>query len=372
MKIVHFIPAFSVGGIASVARIVVLGLATESADELEIWSMLRMRDVTGDPDALAYEQAYKEEMERAGVCVRFLDKKLGKDRLGCMRRTRALFKTVRPDVLHLHLAGYTAYVVLALYGLRTRLVETIHSVVVSKQLLRRVLLNRKTERFVAICQSVYDVLREKLCVPPEKIALIYNAVDLSVFQANARRTDEPARTLLSVGRIDEEKNQAMLLDVMLHLKTLCSGEPPKLLVAGDGKLLETLRERSAQMGLDDLVTFLGMRRDIDMLLKGADIYVLTSKYEGLSISILEAMASGLPVVATDVGGNWELVDQGVTGLLSPSGDALAVAKNIHSLLCDHEARARMSAATREKVGRFSQEEAARLHRALYAGLCNCN
>lgn len=161
--------------------------------------------------------------------------------------------------------------------------------------------------------------------PYETPGLVYNGVDTDVFYPRECDRKE-GLNLVSVGRIEPVKNYEMLMEVMRILVVTYDHTDINLTIIGDGEQRDLL-ERHARDFLPGNVTFLGSRDDVPELLCGADVFILGSKSEGLSCSILEAMAAGLPIIATDVGGNREIVTKD-NGALVVSNDAHAFAATI--------------------------------------------
>jgi glycosyltransferase involved in cell wall biosynthesis len=130
-----------------------------------------------------------------------------------------------------------------------------------------------------------------------------------------------------------------------------------LLLVGDGDGRAQAQALAAELGVAQHVRFLGVRADVPRLMAAADLFLLTSLSEGVSVTLLEAMAAGLPIVATDVGGNSEVVVHGQTGLLAPRGNAAALAQHIATLLGDAARRNAMGHAGRERLlAQFSQQQ----------------
>jgi glycosyltransferase involved in cell wall biosynthesis len=140
-------------------------------------------------------------------------------------------------------------------------------------------------------------------------------------------------------------------------------------IAGDGAERKKLEEYAVDLGIGRRVLFAGFRTDVPDLLSQAALSVLPSLSEGLSNSLLESMAAGVPVVATRVGGNPEVVDDGVTGLLAPPRDSIALAHAMLDLLDNPDLAARFGAAGKQRIARlFSVERAVRETERLYTGL----
>ena len=140
----------------------------------------------------------------------------------------------------------------------------------------------------------------------------------------------------------------------------------ELILIGDGALLEASRDQAEQLGIRDRVRWTGALDDVSEHLRNADIFTLPSRWESLPLSIIEAMAAGLPVVATDVGGVAELVTDGHTGVLVPPRDVDALAASLDRLLADRQLRADMGRAGRDRYERlFTEDRMLELTLALY-------
>src|SRR5699024_8954483 len=138
--------------------------------------------------------------------------------------------------------------------------------------------------------------------------------------------------IISVGRLTEAKDHVNLLKAMKILKDKLNSqgmEMPELLIVGDGELKEQIKSLSFSLNINNNVKFLGIREDISELLAKSDIYVMSSAWEGLSISLIEALASGIPIVATDAGSNNEIIENGVNGVIVPIKDSEALANSLY-------------------------------------------
>jgi glycosyltransferase involved in cell wall biosynthesis len=152
-----------------------------------------------------------------------------------------------------------------------------------------------------------------------------------------------------------------------------SNAPLYLLLVGGGELENAVREQVAGLGLESRVRFLGIRADVADILRASDVFVLSSRWEGNPMSVMEAMAAGLPVVSTAVGGVPELVRDGETGLLVPSEDTGALAQAIQALVDNPARRQAMGAAARQHaVASFDIRHTVRGYEQLYEALLNKN
>jgi len=177
-----------------------------------------------------------------------------------------------------------------------------------------------------------DKLVKRGVVPRDRIRVIPNGLVLNKFMVNDSNRaglrqqlgiSEDEFLWLTVGRLEEQKDYPTLLQAFKVLKQ--GGHMVQLRVAGQGPLLESLQAQVADLGLAEYVVFLGLRRDIPLLLNAADAFVLSSAWEGLPNVVMEAMAAEKPIVATCVGGVPELVQEGVSGYLVPPHDTEALA-----------------------------------------------
>jgi glycosyltransferase involved in cell wall biosynthesis len=264
-----------------------------------------------------------------------------------------LCRRLRPDIVHVHSskAGALGRLAAALAGVPIR-IFTVHgwSFDAYAGFAGRVYLwierrlRRLTTAVVCVAGSLRDLGLAAGACRPDRTVVIQNAVDVSEF-APPKRPERTPR-IVSVGRFTFPKDFGTLVDALAATHADYGAA-----FVGEGPLLPEVAATVRRRGLGDRVQLLGARSDVTDLLTSADVFVLSSRSEGLPISILEAMAVGLPVVATDVGGVGEEVVDGETGLLVPPGDPTALAGALERLL--------RSAALRERLGASGRERARR-------------
>jgi glycosyltransferase involved in cell wall biosynthesis len=204
---------------------------------------------------------------------------------------------------------------------------------------------------LVLCQSHEEVAESRRLGlrPRQGVYHVGNGIDLRQFHPRPRARENPRPVLLCVGRLEAVKNQTMLFRA---LRLLRPQHAPLLQLVGDGPLRDEYERELARLGLADSVEFLGYRYDIPELTAAADVAVLTSVKEGIPRAVMQAMAVGVPVVATDVKGTRELIADGETGFLVPLGDASAFAERVRLLL--------ESPARRREMGSRAADHA-RLH-----------
>lgn len=271
----------------------------------------------------------ERELLDAGFHVDFLDKKLGFRPEAIVRLDRVV-REFRPDVVHTHLGGLRYSLPSALLRRPGAQVYTIHNVKDGIPLFWTVQLGARLGVVpVAIAQRVLDSVRPSL--PGVDIPLIPNGIPVQRYRTPAvsriewraqEGIDPSDFVFVFVARMQEQKNHELLLRVFSRLAV--TSPPVRLLLAGDGELRANLEKTAQELGCAGRIHFLGNRKDVPDLLGASDAFVLSSDWEGNPLCILEAMAAGLPVVSTAVGGIPELVEHEQTGLLVPpkDGDAL--------------------------------------------------
>ncbi len=219
-----------------------------------------------------------------------------------------------------------------------------------------VLSNHCLHRSIAVSESTRKEWGRRTFLSLRRIISIPNGVNAETFRrrseaAEARRLigiPDDGRVLIGgVGRLAEAKG----FDFLLEAVALLAGEPtgPSLALAGEGPLRGSLVDRADKLGIADRVHFLGFHRDVRPVFEALDVFVLSSESEAMPYAVLEAMAMGLPVVGTSVGGVPEIIVEGVTGSLVPSRDPQALAGALRPLLASPELRSRMGAAGRTRV-----------------------
>lgn len=206
------------------------------------------------------------------------------------------------------------------------------------------------DRYIAVSDEVGKRLLVDLGVHSAKIKVVRNGIELGPF----KRPAEPAfraelggtpncPLVLTPARLHGQKGHEYLLEAASHVPNAM------FLLAGDGPERHRLERKAADLGIRDRVCFLGQRRDIARLLVNSDVFVLPSLYEGLPLSVLEAMAAGKPIVATAIGGTDEAIVDGVSGKLVPPRDAQSLAFAINMLLSDPPTAMRLAIAGRTRV-----------------------
>jgi len=240
---------------------------------------------------------------------------------------------------------------------------------------RRVLrfFQRRSSVLLTNAKAIRDGLIEQDHLPPDKVCVVYNGVDLDCFCIPANRSQmfpasEGNKMIVLVGNmITDVKGQGVLIAaaqevVNAHPKT-------QFVLVGEGAKRPDFEKQAKDLGLESNFLFLGRRSDVPAILACCDIAVLPSLAEGLPNAVLEYLAAGLPVVATSLGGNLEIIQDGKTGLLVPSQDPQALSAALNQLLSDELLTARIAQAGHDYVKQnFSFERLVAEMDQLYAKL----
>lgn len=226
---------------------------------------------------------------------------------------------------------------------------------------------------VAVCDAVRDDCRRRGW-PPERVHTIHTGVaapkaidERRVAEFRVQWSPDGRPVVLTIARLSYEKGVEVLIEAAALLRR--THPTVRVVVIGEGPQRAALEQRIARLGPGDVVRLAGFTPHVWEALSAADVFCLPSHSEGLPNALLEAMAVGRPVVATRVGGVPEVVAQGIDGLLTPPGDAAAMAAAIGLLLTDRPLARRLGEAARHTIERcFSAREAARQYAALYEQL----
>ena len=344
IRVLHLITELKIGGAQSV-----LQMLLENQDHQAVQSTVACYfDADG---------GVARQIERLGIEV--IDLKLThKWRVDAIGRIYTLLQRLQPDVLHTWM--FHANIPGRIIGRLARvpvIIGSEHTMGQEKGL--RMQLNRLTsplsDRVICVSPSVTEFARKQIGIASQRIVTINNGIDLRRFtdlpnQAKIRLKfglDLSSFVIGAVGRPRPVKAYSVLLDAF---QLLASNYPnSRLIFVGDGPGREALIEQARQLDMSEHVIFLHDRDDIPELLKTLDVLVSSSHWEGLSMVILEAMAAGLPIVATNVGGTPDLVVDGVTGLLTPPADPKAMAQAIERLIIDNSLGIALGQAGRQRV-----------------------
>jgi glycosyltransferase involved in cell wall biosynthesis len=298
--------------------------------------------------------------------------------VACVARVVALARKVDAHIVHSHLFGSAvrAAIMARLCGIPA--VGTIHGSEDFRRAerwsaLKLAIVRHGLRKIVFVSEPLRHACLESMRLPESQTSVITNGVDVKRF---APRRNSPVRSELGisaeafvvgcVGRLQPVKGLETFLEAAAILKTASPGYRFVVVGSGTADYTSELFALSDRLGLSKDVVFAGFRSDVSEVMAAFDVYALTSRSEGFSLSTVEAMASGVPVVATRCGGPEQILEDGTTGLLVENGSGEAVARAVESLRLNRRARERLAMAGREAaVDRYTVEVQARAYEELY-------
>jgi len=310
---------------------------------------------------------FQNRLKDKDIPIYSLHKKMGQD-WGVYFRLWKILRILRPSIVHTRNFGALEYSVLSFLAGVPRRIHGEHGRDMDdidgnrfKYLVFRKIARPFVHRYITVSDDLTEWLKYRVGIPKDRVTHIPNGVDIKTFYP--RRVHEQVVSLKSfpfeshhmivgcVGRIQEVKNHILLVEGFLSLLHAFPDVRSRLrlVIVGDGPLRQKLLERLEDANARDLAWVPGECVEISAILRKIDLFILPSLAEGNSNTILEAMATGLPVIATAVGGNVELVEEGKTGTLIPSNDSIALGNAIKSYYLQPELLRLHGEAGREKA-----------------------
>jgi glycosyltransferase involved in cell wall biosynthesis len=307
-----------------------------------------------------------EELRRRGQAVFPLGLDIKRDSMfKIVRAVRVFIKKSRPQILHTHLYHPNFYGRLASLGLGLKgVVASIHNAYTRVKFHRCLwnnLLGRFTDRILVSSIQVYQDVRRYDRIPAAKILLMPYGIRMGELDLPLNKAAAKAELGISgfclgtIGRLEEQKGQEFLLAAIPAI----AQQIPDLtvLVVGDGRLRSRLEDQAHTLGIEKIVHFLGTRRELALLYRAMDIFVLPSLWEGLPLVLLKAMAAGLPVLATKVSGAEDIIIDGENGRLLPPRRPDALARAVLELHSRPELMPAWGQQARETISRAYSLEA---------------
>jgi glycosyltransferase involved in cell wall biosynthesis len=340
IKILNIIDSLNIGGAESLLKNFIIDSKDNDDFEIELC-------------VLYSEGLFYEDIKKAGVTIFNLNLRFKYNFLGIFKILRLIQKE-KYRIVHVHLfpADFFVSVASLFLGKGIKFIFTEHSIYNRRRALRifKILDSftyGKYNKIICVSQHVKDSLEKWLPFVSNKTVIIRNAIPINVLPGKQL---EKMYDVLFVGRLEKVKGIDILLRATEYIMKTYSRNI-KIGIVGTGTLLRDLKKLSVDLRVIDNVEFLGPRQDILRLIDQSSVFVLPSRWEGLSISILESMSRGVPAIATSVGGIPEIISDGNDGLLVPPEDPVALADALLILLNDEKLRARLGRNAYEKVRR---------------------
>ena len=322
-----------------------------------------------------FESELQKRMEQVVTCIGYQRK--GSINFSLARLIKHTCEEYKIDIIHAHdsHAHTAAFLSAVLFGNKTNILLSRRvDFKVSGNLFSKWKYNHpKIKSIIAVSEAIKNILlpviREK-----EKITVVYDGIDLSRYDVTINKSELKAQLNIPTGKILIGNLSALAnhKDYPTFLRTanelLKQHSNIHFVVAGDGPLREEITNSVKAMGLGAHITFLGFRKDVPQILKLLDVFLMTSKTEGLGSVILEAFACGVPVVATNAGGIPEIVKHNLTGLIAHVGDEIVLAKEVEQILSNAEIKNSLVSNATEFVKHFSVNATANQTKSIYQSL----
>jgi len=358
IRILHIIPNFGPGG---AERLVVDLMGATDKEHFDVVA------VSLYPES---GTILEKEIREKKLTVYYLNKRRGLD-LRIIPQLYHIFRTFRPDIVHTHRYVLRYALLPILFCHIPVRVHTVHNIAEKEvdkigRLVHWIAFSFGGVVPVSISQEVANTVKalygKNIYTP-----VIYNGIPTMRFIPKVERENIKEKediVLLHIGRFELQKNHSLLIEAFAQVVK----EYPtmRLWLVGDGPLRPKIERIVKEKGLEEKVLFLGIRSDVPKLLADSDIFILSSDWEGVPLTILEAMAAGKPVIATAVGGIPELIEDGVTGILVPPRNPEALTKGILCLAKDSDLRQYMgNVGQKRALERFDISKTAREYENLY-------
>ena len=305
MKIMQIMPEFGLAG----AEIMCENLSYELAQRGNEMILVSL---------YTYHSAITDRLEREGIRIVYLGKKSGID-ISIYRKLDNLIQREKPDVIHTH-RYVMQYSVPIGAKYHIGMVHTVHNVAEKEQEWGKRKLSYLFYKFanvtpVALSKEIQKTVCKEYCLKEEKVPIVYNGEDLSKFNCKHDYKFVNKFKIIHIGRFMEVKNHLYLINEIIEL--LRSGFKIELFLLGDdnNSIGEECKKRVTDSGFQQYIHFEGVQDRVQKYLEAADVFVLPSKYEGIPMSIIEAMACGLPIIASNVGGISDMLENNKSGLL---------------------------------------------------------
>lgn len=353
LNIIQIIPTLELGG----AEIMVENLSTALIDEGYNLTIISFYD---------FHSAITERLESKNVKIYYLGKKKGFD-VRIIYKIYSLFKIEKPNAIHTHLHSMPYVIPAAILANVKKRVHTIHSLANKEVSRAKRKINSYFYKFchvvpVSISPVVQQSIIEEYKLLEQQVPIIFNGIDLNkCIQKTEYKMKKPI-SIIHIGSFKEAKNHIAIIE---SFKMIHDQEPNTILkLIGVGELEQTIREKTLEYGLSDCVQFLGIKSNVYHYLNEADIFIFPSLWEGMPITIIEAMATGLPIVATKVGGIVDMIQDNVTGILVEV-NYIKISEAVLKLINDEDLRQRLGRAAILASNKFSADIMAKEYSKLY-------
>ena len=353
MKVLQIIPMFKLAGAETMCENLCKALQNQGCDVVAVSLYTEHTPIT-------------DRLENAGIKVIYLGKRRGFD-FSIFVKLYQLMKKERPEVVHTHIyAARYALPVAAFCGIPKK-IHTLHNIAQQEQAKAGKIVNKFMFKHcgvvpAALSEEVKKTVEEVYKLSAEKIPVIFNGVDLSNCKVKEDYTKRDEFKIVHIGRFMDVKNHAMILKTFaLFAKQHTDA---KLQLIGDGELRKDMEQLAQELGVENSVEFAGLQSNVYPWLHDADIFILPSKFEGMPMTLIEAMGTGLPIIASAVGGVPDMLTDGENAMLiKPKSEQLLA--SLEMLYHDESIRRVLGQKALQRSLAFSSETMAQRYIELY-------
>ena len=375
MKIVEVIHCSTPGGAEVYVKNLLISMKNQNKkNEYELWILHEVKELfPNNNEAKQFEKEYINELKTNKINVKIFNRNGDKikNRLKWYKEIRKYYNETKPDIVHTHLEIVTFNVCVALLFKKAKIIETIHNEKIAHGKIHRIFLSRKLSKIVSIANKVTESIKKNIKCEDKKIIQIYNGIEIEKFECKRNFDKEKEIEIVSIGRLVKQKNHKLLLEAFKNLDDKLKEENrkiPNLKIYGQGELKEELKQYIKENNIQN-VQLMGITNRVDEVLKESDIYVMSSDYEGFSISLIEAMVSGIAIVCTNVGANKEIIGENEAGILIQDNNAEELTNALYKLL-DKKEREKLYSKCQKRKEMFNINKSAEEHLNLYKTLVN--
>ncbi len=312
------------------------------------------------------ENNFEQRIKKLPVHIYTLNKKRGID-LFAIFKAKKIISKIKPKIINTHLDSITT--MLLSFNKKQIIFHTVHNIAENEAggfqyFLRKLCLRIFNFKFIAISDLIQKSISAYYKIKSSEIKIIYNGINTNEFKCIREKNNKIDKiNIISVGSLKHQKNYFEMIEIIKCLKN--NSFDINLTILGDGVLKEQIQEKIKELNLNNFITLIGNVNNVQQYLSKADIYLSTSLYEGLPLSILEAMASGLPIISSRVGGVPDIVINGENGFLYELGNINDCVKSISTLINDYDLRYQMGQNSKERSKIYDSKSCARKYENLY-------
>lgn len=353
MKVLQIIPMFKLAGAETMCENLCKALQNQGCDVVAVSLYTEHTPIT-------------DRLENAGIKVIYLGKRRGFD-FSIFVKLYQLMKKERPEVVHTHIyAARYALPVAAFCGIPKK-IHTVHNIAQQEQAKAGKIVNKFMFKHcgvvpAALSEEVKKTVEEVYKLSAEKIPVIFNGVDLSNCKVKEDYTKRDEFKIVHIGRFMDVKNHAMILKTFALFSK--QHTDAKLQLIGDGELRKDMEQLAQELGVENSVEFAGLQSNVYPWLHDADIFILPSKFEGMPMTLIEAMGTGLPIIASAVGGVPDMLTDGENAMLiKPESEQLLA--SLEMLYYDESIRRVLGQKALQRSLAFSSETMAQRYIEIY-------